>query len=234
MEGVGLYWRFEKWLRRQESDLHSTVGVTGAICAVRKQLFRPIPQGTLLDDVYWPLCVTMQGFRVVLDDRARAYDRLPELMISEFRRKVRTLSGNFQLIARLPSSLIPWRNPVWFYLIAHKLARLAVPWAMMVLLVSAAIGGSVLHWTVFSAVTLALSLGIIGLVPGAASRSRVLSASAAVLMLNVAAWWAFWVWMSGRASRSWNKTPYRHVPTPQSRANSNPPNDSPLRPVGAE
>ena len=68
MAGVGLYWRFEKWLRRQESRLHSTLGVSGSICAVRRELFKPIPQGTILDDVYWPIQVVRQGFRVVHDE----------------------------------------------------------------------------------------------------------------------------------------------------------------------
>ena len=127
MHGVGLYWKYEKWLRQREALLHSTIGLTGAICAVRRNLFRPIPAGTLLDDVYWPLSVAMRGHRVVFDDRAKALDRFPKLVASEFRRKVRTLSGNFQLIVRLPEALLPWRNPVWFPLVSHKLARLAVP-----------------------------------------------------------------------------------------------------------
>ena len=51
MAGVGLYWQFEKWLRQQESAVSSSVGVTGAISAVRRTLFRPIPPGTILDDL---------------------------------------------------------------------------------------------------------------------------------------------------------------------------------------
>ena len=101
MEGVSLYWLFEKWLRKCESRIHSTVGVTGAISAVRRELFRPIPPGTLLDDVYWPIQVALQGKRVVFDGRALAFDRLPERACDEFRRKVRTLSGNFQLLLRI-------------------------------------------------------------------------------------------------------------------------------------
>src|SRR6185369_1680383 len=60
LQGVGLYWRCEKWLRKKESQVHSMVSVTGAICAVRAALFRPIPEGLILDDVYWPLRVAMQ------------------------------------------------------------------------------------------------------------------------------------------------------------------------------
>jgi cellulose synthase/poly-beta-1,6-N-acetylglucosamine synthase-like glycosyltransferase len=132
---VGLYWRYEKWLRAQESRLHSLTGVTGAISAVRRELFRPIPHGTLLDDVYWPLQVTMQHRRVVFDEQAVAYDRLPERADHEFRRKVRTLCGNLQLLTLCPAAFLPWRNPVWFQLISHKLLRLATPWALLLLLV---------------------------------------------------------------------------------------------------
>src|ERR1043166_464557 len=60
MAGVGLYWRVEKWLRRTQSAIGSQGGVTGAISAARRALLpAAIPPGTLLDDVYWPLCVAM-------------------------------------------------------------------------------------------------------------------------------------------------------------------------------
>src|SRR5205085_1989176 len=134
--GVELYWKLEKWLRRQESRVGAQVGVTGAICAVRRELFTPVPPGTILDDVYWPLGVVMRGYRVVHDSRALAYDRLPERVRDEFRRKVRTLAGNFQLAARLPAALLPWRNPIWGQFLSHKLARLVVPWALPVVLLT--------------------------------------------------------------------------------------------------
>ena len=108
LAGVGLYWRLEMALRRLESRLHSTVGTSGPISAVRRELFWPIPAGTVLDDVYWPLRVTMQGYRVVHDPRAIAYDHWPQTPRGEFWRKVRTQSGLFQLCARLPTALLPW------------------------------------------------------------------------------------------------------------------------------
>ena len=98
MAGVGLYWRFEKWLRRTESRFDSMVSVTGSISAVRRELFETLPAGTILDDVYWPLAVAMRGHRVIHEERARAFDRLPEKARDEFRRKVRTLAGGYQLM----------------------------------------------------------------------------------------------------------------------------------------
>ena len=130
-QGVGFYWRFEKWLRRKESDFDSVIGVTGAIAAVRRSAFHSIPAGTILDDVYWPIMVVMGGMRVVHDSSARAFDQLPDNMIGEFRRKVRTLAGNYQLLSRAPAAFVPWKNRVWVQLISHKILRLVVPWALI-------------------------------------------------------------------------------------------------------
>jgi cellulose synthase/poly-beta-1,6-N-acetylglucosamine synthase-like glycosyltransferase len=205
-EGVGLYWELEKWLRRQESRLGAQVGVTGAICAVRRDLFTPIPAGTVLDDVYWPLSVAMGGYRVVHDSRALAYDLLPQRARDEFRRKVRTLAGNFQLAARLPGALLPWRNPVWVRLLSHKFARLLVPWALPVVLASSALADGLFYQAALAAQGLFYALGAVGLLTRRGG--KLTAAPASFLVLNAAAWVAFWVWLSGRADRSWVKVSY--------------------------
>jgi biofilm PGA synthesis N-glycosyltransferase PgaC len=212
MTGVGLYWRYEKWLRKQESRLHSTVGVTGAISAVRRDLFRAIPPGTILDDVYWPLHVAMQRKRVLHDGRAKAFDRLPDRARDEYRRKIRTLTGNFQLLTRLPAAFLPWRNPVWFQLMSHKLCRLLVPWALAVLFICGLEQAHGICRFVFWLEITAGTLGLAGLINWIGTRSRVAAAAASFLVLNTAAWLAFWVWASGRASRSWSKVSYEVAP----------------------
>lgn len=212
LAGVGLYWRYEKWLRKKESRIHSTVGVTGAICAVRRTLFPGVPAGIILDDVYWPLCVTMQGYRVVHDKRAVAYDRLPERARDEFRRKVRTLAGNFQLVARLPRLLLPWRNPVWMQFVSHKLLRLAVPWALLAMVALSATLPGLLYETLFGVQVGFYALALAGNVRPVGSRLRWAAAAASVVVLNAAAWLAFWVWVSGRAGQSWSKVAYKVAP----------------------
>jgi biofilm PGA synthesis N-glycosyltransferase PgaC len=212
MAGVGLYWRFEKWLRRKESQIHSTVGVTGAICAVRRTLFAGVPEGTILDDVWWPLCVTMQGHRVVHEIRAVAYDRLPERARDEFRRKVRTLAGNFQLVARLPQALLPWRNPVWLQLLSHKLLRLAVPWALLAMLATSAVLTAPIYQALFWSQVGFYGLALLGNIRVVGTHLRPAGAAASMVVLNAAAWMAFWVWVTGRAARSWSKVQYRPAP----------------------
>jgi biofilm PGA synthesis N-glycosyltransferase PgaC len=206
LAGVSLYWRFEKWLRRKESQLGSQVGVTGAISAVRRELYRPIPAGTLLDDVYWPLAVVMQGYRVVHDSRALAYDRLPDRTRDEFRRKVRTLAGNFQLVARLPDSLLPWRNPAWGALISHKLMRLAAPWALLGVFGSSLLLEDDLYRIALFVQVGFYALGLVGLLTGYGG--RLTSAISSFLVLNAAAAVALGVWITGRAGRSWRRVDY--------------------------
>jgi cellulose synthase/poly-beta-1,6-N-acetylglucosamine synthase-like glycosyltransferase len=209
MAGVGFYWRLEKWLRRAESRVGSQVGVTGAISAARRALLpETIPAGTLLDDVYWPLCVAMGGHRVVHDERARAFDRLPDRPRDEFRRKVRTLAGNYQLLTLLPGSLLPWRNPVWPAWISHKLMRLVVPWALLAMMFTSFLLPSMLYESLYVAQAGGYVLALLGLAPVLGRNVKPLGAAASFLVLNTAAWLAFWVWISGQARKSWRKVDY--------------------------
>lgn len=137
-EGVGLYWRYEKWLRRHESLVRSTLGATGAIYALRRTLWRPLPPETLLDDVLAPMRAVLAGKRIVFEDRARAYDRAAPDAAAESRRKTRTLAGNYQVLILEPRLLLPVMNPVWLQYMSHKVGRLVVPWALMVLIVASA------------------------------------------------------------------------------------------------
>ncbi len=135
-DGVGLYWRYEKQIRRDESAAGSVVGATGAIYAMRRSLWRPLPADTILDDVLAPMRCVMAGFRVVFEERARAFDRTASDSHAEGRRKLRTLAGNYQLLWLEPALLLPWRNPAWVQFVSHKAGRLVVPYALPVIFVS--------------------------------------------------------------------------------------------------
>jgi cellulose synthase/poly-beta-1,6-N-acetylglucosamine synthase-like glycosyltransferase len=133
---VGLYWRYEKALRSMESDIHSVPGATGAIYAIRRELYKDLSEDTLLDDVFTPLQIVLSGKRAVFDKEARAYDVIACCPQAEYGRKVRTLCGNYQFVAQLPQVLVPWRNPIFIQFVSHKLGRLAVPWALLAMFVT--------------------------------------------------------------------------------------------------
>ena len=73
----------------------------------------------------------LAGYRVVFNERARAFDRAAADADAESRRKVRTLAGNYQILWLEPRLLLPWRNPVWLQYVSHKLGRLVVPYALL-------------------------------------------------------------------------------------------------------
>jgi cellulose synthase/poly-beta-1,6-N-acetylglucosamine synthase-like glycosyltransferase len=125
--GIDAYWRYEKILRAAESRLDSCIGCTGAIYAIRRLLFTPIPEDTLLDDVVIPMQIALQGWRVIHDPAAHAFDPQPLEPAAEQRRKQRTTAGNFQMLFRYPQWLLPWHHRLWFQLISHKYLRLAAP-----------------------------------------------------------------------------------------------------------
>lgn len=126
-EGPGLYWRYETFIRSRECVVDSTIAVTGPIYAIRKTLFEPIPNDTLIEDVLIPLRIARRGYRVIVDREARAFDSSAYAAPGqEFIRKVRTLAGNFQLFARERWLFNPWKNRLWFQTMSHKALRLLI------------------------------------------------------------------------------------------------------------
>ena len=153
-DGLGFYWRYEKFIRRHESGAASTPGATGAIYAIRRDLFQPLAEDTILDDVLIPLQIARRGYRVLLEPRARAWDRVAESGREEFTRKARTMAGKFQLFAREPWLLSPRGNPMWLQTVSRIGLRLLAP-----LFLIAALGASVLlRHDAFYAATLAAQL----------------------------------------------------------------------------
>ncbi len=126
-EGVGLYWRLERALRYAESRLDSCIGCTGAVYAIRRDVFRPLPQDTILDDVVLPMQIALQGRRIAFEPAARAWDPQPFSEVAERVRKRRTMAGNFQMLCRYPDWMLPWRNRLWWALLSHKYLRLGGP-----------------------------------------------------------------------------------------------------------
>ena len=133
---VGIYWRYEKAIRSLESEIHSVPGATGAIYAIRRESYRNLPENTLIDDALLPMRIVLGGKRAVLDPAAKAYDTVACCPNAEFGRKVRTLAGNYQLLTQLPELLVPWRNPIFFQFLSHKIGRLLVPYALLALFIS--------------------------------------------------------------------------------------------------
>ena len=196
-DGLGLYWKIEKMVRRLESESGSVVGATGAIYAVRRELYTDIPAGTLLDDVFVPMNVARAGKRVVFQPSAIARDRIFDQKGKEFSRKVRTLTGNYQLV-RLAPWLISFQNPLLFRFVSHKLLRLLVPLFLLGMLAASAVAGGRFYVAIFWLQTVFYALAILGTLAPAAKKLKPVAIASTFVMLNAAAAMALYSFLAGR------------------------------------
>ena len=131
---TGLYWKYEVFIRKQMSRIDSTFGANGPFYAMRRSLAVRIPEDTLLDDVYLPLAAFFGGYRIILEESAKAFD-YPTTLTSEFRRKVRTQAGLYQILQQYPQ-LLTGRNRMRKHFISAKFGRLAIPLLMILMAIA--------------------------------------------------------------------------------------------------
>ncbi|MBT1070894.1 glycosyltransferase family 2 protein [Pelotalea chapellei] len=203
---MGAYWKYEKWIRKTESATGSVIGATGAIYAIRRELYSPLSPWTLLDDVLTPMNIVLQGFRTVFDHRAVAYDVVSKDVSQEWRRKVRTLAGNWQMIGFVPGLLLPWVNPYWLRFVSHKLFRLLVPFALVILLFSGLAVGEGIYLCANAAQALFYLLCLCGYLLPVSRRLRLVNLIYFFMMMNVAAVMGLWRWLTGGCESTWDST----------------------------
>jgi GT2 family glycosyltransferase len=202
--GTGAYWRYEKFIRRQEGSFRGVVGMTGSIAVLRKVDLGLLPPALILDDVWIPMRLRLQGRAIVFADQAEAYDIAFEDE-REFGRKVRTLAGNYQLFAWMPALLSPLHNPSWLETISHKALRLVCPWALVGLAV-----GTVPSATEpvplmrVAGATLAVGQALFYLAAAAGPRlGRLGVLCRTFVVMNAAAVVGLWRFVTGRQRATW-------------------------------
>ncbi len=132
-QGINLYWKYEKLIRKNESQIHSMLGATGAIYAIRRELFTQVPERVVLDDMYIPLKVIQRAYRAIFDEEAKAYDQVADSPREEHRRKARTLYGNYQIFFLFSGMFIPLKSPIAIQLFSHKFLRVVIPFFLIVI-----------------------------------------------------------------------------------------------------
>ena len=135
-QGEGLYWRYETFIKRQESRLHSILGAHGAFYAIRKALFGQLDNGSINDDYLIPMRIVAQGYRAVYEPTAVSWEQESASVEGEFARRRRIAAGNCQQIVELRHLLNPLRGWVAFCFLSHKVLRTIAPLFMLALLAS--------------------------------------------------------------------------------------------------
>ena len=199
--GAGVYWRYENWIRASEAAFRGMVGATGPLYALRRvDLPAELPSDTILDDVWIPMRLRLQGRRLLFCEEAVAWD---EAFADEreFGRKVRTLAGSYQLFARMPRLLLPLANPSWFETMSHKVARLLCPWALAAMAIASLVGAAT-----GSRPLLALLAGQVlfyGLAAAGGRAGRAGALARTFVVLNGAAAVGLARWLSGSQRVTW-------------------------------
>lgn len=135
----GVYWRFESWLKQMEWRLGSTVGLDGALAAIRTAAWRPIPEDIATDDLWIAFDLGEQGYRIAYEPSAKSYEPPPAAMRQEWERRTRIASGALHVFVRRKNQLGIGAGLLAKEMWGHRLARYTIaPLAHLSLVVVAA------------------------------------------------------------------------------------------------
>jgi cellulose synthase/poly-beta-1,6-N-acetylglucosamine synthase-like glycosyltransferase len=163
-ESEGIYWKFELFLKRIESRVHSVVGGDGAIYAIRRHLFWEFKEDDISDFVN-PLQIVAAGYRGLFNPAARCYEHAGETFSKEFRRKRRIVNRTWRAVRRYGYQLnLRDHGRFLFMLLSHKVVRwYALPLILVAWLANSALLGesSFYAWT-WAAITASVALAGVG------------------------------------------------------------------------
>ena len=203
---VGLYWEYEKWIRKAESAVHSTAGVTGALYVIRRHDYRNLPEDTLLDDFEIPMQILQRGKRVIFDSNAVIYDDVQEDRRNEQARKIRTLTGNYQSLLRNPWLLSPSHNPVFIQFLSHKIFRLFVPYAMVATLMTSLLLDAIFYKSIAFIQIIFYLLAFLAYLIPSLRKNRLINLIIVFISMNVAAIVALKNTVTSKIEVRWVKT----------------------------
>ena len=134
--GEGMYWKYESFLKKLDTQLHSAVGAAGELFAIRTSLYEQMPNDTLLDDFILSLKIAMKKYIIAYCNKAYAMENGSANMKEEEKRKVRIAAGGIQAIYRLRKLLNPFRYGILsFQYVSHRVLRWSITPIALFLLV---------------------------------------------------------------------------------------------------
>jgi cellulose synthase/poly-beta-1,6-N-acetylglucosamine synthase-like glycosyltransferase len=212
----GLYWKYETFLKKQESRLGALLGSNGAIYAIRRSLFPPVPPQTIVDDFVIPLLAkSRSGCSIIYDTEATAREESAPDVGSEFRRRCRIGAGGWQAVFLLWPLLNPRRGWIAFTFFSHKVLRWVCPFLMLLVLVcNLALVGVPLFRSVLVAQLAFYLLAAIGaVIPRGMPGIKLLKLANMFVAMNAALLVGFFRWALVRQTGVWSRTPREPGPS---------------------
>jgi poly-beta-1,6-N-acetyl-D-glucosamine synthase len=220
-DSEGLYWKYESFLKRQDSAFYSVVGAAGELFSVRANLYEPLPHNIILDDFVLSLSIAQKGFRILYEPDAYAME-LPSFSIGdEQKRKVRIAAGGFQAIGLLTPLLAFWRYPKLSYLyISHRVLRWAVsPFCLILAFVSNIIlfsgAPSLLYGILLLAQVVFYGMAAMAaFFPSIKNNHRLVKLSYYFVFMNTSVILGFFRFLRGKQAATWEKARRAQSPNP--------------------
>ncbi len=207
--GEGLYWRYESWLKRLDSEVGTVVGAAGELFSYRRDLFEALEEDVIVDDFLLSLRVAARGYRVVYEPRAYATEESSASIGEELKRRIRIAAGGWQSMLRLPSLLNPLRHPtLTFQYVSHRVLRWSVVPLVLVLLVpaSAMLAAGAVYRALLWAQVAFYGLALAGyLCDRLGYRVRALAAPYYFVVTNYAVLRGFGRFLAGRQPATWER-----------------------------
>jgi cellulose synthase/poly-beta-1,6-N-acetylglucosamine synthase-like glycosyltransferase len=205
----GLYWRYENFLKRCEARLGALLGANGAVYAIRREQYVPIPGDTIIDDFVIPLLMKLRSRgRIVYDAEAVATEECPPHVGDEFRRRARIGAGGFQSLVRLWPLALPTAGWTSLAFVSHKVLRWFAPLLLIVaLLANVALLAQPLYQALLAVQLAFYAAAAIGyVVPGNGTLPRWLRLTTMFASMNAALAVGFWRWLAGSQGGTWQRT----------------------------
>jgi len=205
----GLYWRYEMFLKLSESRLGAGLGASGAIYAIRRKDYQPLPPQTMADDLLEPMLIRLhRGGDVILYAAARAYQLMAQRVTDEFYRRVRTGAGIAHVMSVTWRLLLPQHGVVSLAYWSHKVLRLLGPWILL-----AAMAGNLWlldHWVSWGMLVIQIAVYGLGLSGGRLREIPFIGQAAVAaryfVVLNCALAMGSLKFMFGLARPTWDRT----------------------------
>lgn len=131
VSGEGLYWKYELWIKTNESRLGFVIGCYGGILAIRPELYQPLPASTIVEDFVLTMRIMAQERIVRFDPEARATEPATASSQAEWQRKVRIGAGDYQALGLTRQMLHPRYGMRAFAFLSHKVLRWLVPFFLI-------------------------------------------------------------------------------------------------------
>ena len=205
----GIYWKYETFLKRCEGRLGGLLGANGAIYALRRSVYTPIPDNTIVDDFVIPLLAKVRtGCAIIYDVDAVAREETAPGLGSEFHRRSRIGAGGYQCIGLLWRLLNPRQGWIAFTFFSHKILRWVCPFFLAGMLVTNAALAT--HWfyryTLGAQLAFYLVAAVGAVFPGAGNFSKMVRLTTLFSGMNLALLVGFWRWLSGQQQGVWRRT----------------------------